>query len=89
MTVVGVAWFKKEEWAELQRIATDADQLGVTWETWATNAEKTVADLMRKGLHIEKVEVDVSDLALWCRAMGRDCDGAARAAYAAVKLKER
>jgi hypothetical protein len=35
-----------------------------------------------------KVDVDVDELVEWCRSEGRAVDGAARAAFAVLKLRQ-
>lgn len=85
MTIIGLAWFSKGQWEHLQRIT--ADEVEETWEEWATNAERMVAQLKKKGVHVETVAIDVSELELYCRAKGKPCDSAARAELATLKLK--
>ena len=89
MTIVGVGWYKKDQWEDLRRISTDKDALEDTWEEWAQNAERTLAEMMKKGFMMQKVSVDVHELDLWCRAEKRACDGEARAVYITSKLRSK
>ena len=86
--VVGIAWFRANQWQLLRSLATDADDLEETHEEWAKIAEKTLEDLARQGVHTQKVDVDVDELQAWCSAQKRPLDSSARAAYAAAHLRE-
>ena len=87
MTIIGIGWYKKDQWEELRRVSTDRDKLEATWDEWSANAERTIIRLMETGANVQKVSVDVDDLILWCRSQNRPCDGGARAAYVTAHIK--
>jgi hypothetical protein len=87
--VTGCAWYRLEQWERLLEISEDRDKLGETYAAWAANAEERLQEMRQIGIRAEKVEVDVEELLAWCRAQGREVDGAARAAYAAEVLRRR
>ena len=87
MTVVGIGWYKKEQWDELRRVSVDRGTLEPTWEEWAAVAEQRMIDLMRLGTNVQKVPVDVGELVLWCRAQNRPVDGEARATYVTTHIR--
>ena len=86
--VSGVAWYRAEQWPRLLEVAVDRSELERTYDEWQVVATKGLADLARAGGRARKVEVDVDELVEWCRSEGRPVDGAARAAFAAFKLKQ-
>ena len=87
--VTGCAWYRAEQWQRLREISADRDELEENYEEWVSNAEKSLREIRKTGLYIEKVDVDVEKLLAWCRAQGREVDGETRAQYAAVMLGER
>ena len=86
--VAGIAWFRADQWPLLRSLATDAEDLEETHEEWVKIAEKTIEDLTRHGVLARKVDVDVNELQAWCSANNRPLNSSARAAYAAVHLRE-
>lgn len=86
--VAGIAWFRSDQWELLRSVASDPDILEQTHAEWESLAEETIRDLAREGLLARKVDVDVNDLRAWCIAQQRPLDSAARAAYAAARLRD-
>lgn len=89
VTVLGIAWFRPEQWQRLREVSDDVDKLEATHADWLLQATRMLKKLRRKGLAVQKVDVDVEDLVAWCNAAGRSVDGAARADYAARQLQQR
>ena len=87
-TVIGIAWYKPEQWQRLLDISADRDNLEDSWAEWARNAEATMRRMSRMGMQLEKVDVDVEDLLRWCQEQGYAVDGEARAAYTAEKVRQ-
>jgi hypothetical protein len=86
--VLGIAWFRPDQWELLRSLSTDADILEPTHAQWEKFARETVRDLARQGMLARKVDVDVEQLRAWCVAQQRPLDASARAAYAAARLEE-
>jgi hypothetical protein len=86
-TVIGVAWYEPDEWAELRAIAPDADKLEATHSEWLAMAEKSLRDLRRAGYRLYRVPVKVAALQAWCDALGCRPDASARAEYASAELQ--
>ena len=86
--VSGVAWYRAEQWSRLLEVSVDHSELEGTYDEWQAMATKGLADLARAGVWARKVDVDVDELVEWCRSEGRPVDGAARAAFAALKLRQ-
>lgn len=85
----GVAWYRREQWALLKSVATDADELEETYDEWLEFAERYLKEVWETGIDIFKVEVDVEELIQWCQTNDRAVDGEARSEFVALKLKER
>ena len=89
VVVMGVAWYRREQWQRLREISADGDELGATHEEWERNAEKSLREMLKAGMYPEKVEIDVEELLHWCNEQDRPVDAGARAQYTAEKLAQR
>jgi hypothetical protein len=86
-TITGIAWYRRDQWARLRELAADADRLEEEFEDWLVGAQKTIVQLTATGLRVRRVDVDLDDPVRWCRHEGRPLDSAARAAFAADRLR--
>lgn len=86
MEILGIGWYRKDQWEYLRSIAPDREVLEATWEEWAEIAEERMIELMKAGHQVQKVPVDVSEFELWSRSKKRPCDSAARAEYIVTQL---
>jgi hypothetical protein len=88
-TLSAVAWYAREDWEELKSVAVDSAALESTYEEWLTMATSAIANLETHGIRVERVEVSTDELKRWCAENKRPLDAAARAAFAAEKLRAR
>ena len=86
--VSGVACYRAEQWPRLLEVSVDRSELERMYDEWQAMATKGLADLARAGVWARTVDVDVDELVEWCRSEGRAVDGAARAAFAVLKLRQ-
>jgi hypothetical protein len=85
--LMGVAWYRREEYTLLRALASDPEDMACTYEQWMVGANKLIADLEERGVAAQKVDVQVRELAAWCGQQSRPIDGKARSEYAAQKLR--
>lgn len=85
--IVGVCWYRQEQYERFLASADDREALEDTWADWQVTAERVLRQYRARGLNIRKVEIDLDDLLAYCRAEGRPNDGAARSAYVAHLLE--
>jgi hypothetical protein len=86
-TVVGIAWYRADQWAWLHGASIDRGDLEVTHEEWERGANKRLRELRAKGLPAQRFDVDVEDLIRWCELEGCAVDGRSRSRYVAEKLR--
>jgi hypothetical protein len=86
--VLGIAWFRPDQWDLLRSVSADPDVLEPTYDEWEKLARRTIHDLAREGILARKVDVDVERLQDWCKAQQRPLDASARAAYATQRLRD-
>jgi hypothetical protein len=86
--ILGIAWYKREEWPHLLEIAADRDGLEDTYEEWLLNAETRLHEMAEAGINAKRVYINVDELQNWCIVQGRSLDGSARAVFTAEKLRQ-
>jgi hypothetical protein len=80
--ILGVAWFRDEQWPLLRSLAADPEKLEQTHAEWVVIAEEKIRELVKMGITVRKAHVDVNELHAWCLARKRPLDSSARATYA-------
>jgi hypothetical protein len=83
MHVIGLAWYRCEQWPLLRGLSLDGATFEPSHEAWLKNASSRLYDLEEQGHRVHKVDVDLTELLRWCEARGRQLDGQARADYVA------
>ena len=84
--VLGIAWYRREEWSHLLKISADRDELEDTYEEWLHNAEIRLHEMAEAGINPTKVYINLDELQKWCIVQGRPLDGSARAVFTAEKI---
>jgi hypothetical protein len=85
--VTGIAWYRRDQWPRLRELASDADKLDQSYEDWLAGAQRTLVQMSVAGVRAQRVDVDLDELVRWCLAEGRPLNSAARAAFAASRLR--
>ena len=85
--IVGIAWYRPEQYELLRALSADADSMANTYEEWLVGVTKTMNDLRKRGIASRRVDDDVKELATWCQQRSRPLNGEARSTYAAENLR--
>ena len=85
--VTGIAWYRRDQWTRLRELASDADKLEESYDDWLAGAQTAFVQMGIAGVRAQRVDVDLDELARWCRVEGRSLDSAARAEFAASRLR--
>jgi hypothetical protein len=85
--VLGIAWYRPDQYGLLRALAADAHIMTHTHVEWEAGAMKLMNDLRQQGLDARRVDVDVNEMAAWCQRQGKPFDSAARSIYAAELLR--
>lgn len=86
--VLGIAWYRAEQWQRFRSLATDRDALHDTYAEWEAAATEKLGELRALGINAQPVLVDVDELARWCLDHNLAFDGAARSQFVAEKIEE-
>jgi hypothetical protein len=68
--LMGVSWYRPEQWDRLREISEDKENFEMTYEESLLDSEQKIRDLEAQGYRPIKVEVDVEALLTWCTAQG-------------------
>ena len=79
--IVGVCWYRQDQYERFLASADDRNMLEDTWAEWHVTAERVLRQYRARGLNIRKVEIDLDDLLAYCRAEGRPNNAATRSSY--------
>jgi len=85
--VLGIAWYRRDQWSRLRELSIDADELEATYEEWLSWATERMAKLKANGVTAQKVDVDVEELLNWCWKNALPVAGPARAQFAAEHIR--
>jgi hypothetical protein len=85
--VVGIAWYRRDQWARLREISLDADEIEATYDEWLECAWKRMSELRQHGCEAQRVDVDTEELLRWCTKKGVRVDAAARSEFAAERVR--
>ncbi|WP_035276127.1 hypothetical protein [Desulfogranum japonicum] len=88
-SILGVGWYKKEQWSLLREKSEDVKDLEDTYYEWLANANDTINKLSNSPYRIKKIEIDVEELIEWCIQEKSPLNGESRSKYIALKTKEK
>jgi len=81
-TLVGMSWYRAEDYPAIQRIMEDKHTLFRTFHEWRMAAENGEKQLTRKGIKVIRAYIDPNTFPEWCRSRGYNVNAEARKAYA-------
>ena len=82
ISVVGIAWYRQEDYERLLSLFVDSNKLASTYEEWLKQAERLTDQLRRTGQAFQKVYIDPDTFPAWCAARGLNIDAKARIRFA-------
>ncbi|MCF8037698.1 MAG: hypothetical protein K9K79_00130 [Desulfohalobiaceae bacterium] len=88
-SMLGVGWYRPEQWELLLAESVDRDELESTHAEWLAQAERSLARIRAAGHKPIKIDIDVEDLIAWCANQEIPLDGNARSQYIAEQTRLR
>ena len=85
---IGVAWYTKEQWKKLKKIADDFKG-NETYKKWKKDMEKLMKELKKSGETPEKIYVDIEKLKKWCLKNNKPITSESRSTYVAHLLRKK
>jgi hypothetical protein len=87
--VVGIGFYKREQWQRLRDTAVDSDILESAYDSWLDILDSSVERIRAHGLEPELIDIDVEDLLAFCKARGLVNAAGARSKFIAEQVKGR
>jgi len=81
--MIGVAWYRREDYDELRAWFDDGDSLPDTYEEWRKKALQTYEYLADQGHTLDKVFLERESFDAWCKSRGVRPTAAARTQFCA------
>ena len=66
--LVGIAWYRPEQWLALKEFSEDREKMDPTYEIWRRGAQKAMRGLRKEGQEVERVDFDLVEFKVWCSA---------------------
>lgn len=82
ISVVGMPWYRKADYARLRAAFADGARLHETHAEWSAAARATEAHLAAQGHRVVRVEIDPEEFVAWCSTRDVAPDAEARMRYA-------
>ena len=86
--VVGMVWYRIEDYDAIRGIMADGHKLPATFSEWRMKAETGEKKLRRDGKIVVRACIDPETFPNWCRARGLNIDAQARNLFAARVAKD-
>ncbi|MBF0563152.1 MAG: hypothetical protein HQL37_14330 [Alphaproteobacteria bacterium] len=80
-SIVGIAWYRENDWKRIKSLFQDADQLHDTHAEWLKDTRKAIKQLEKEGCFAKPVVIVIDDLIAWCLVRGCKIDATARTEY--------
>lgn len=86
--IVGIPWYRAEEYDACMAIMSDRAKLHTNYHLWRIEAESREKQTVRLGKTVVRVFIDPKEFPGWCRERGLDIDASARSLFAGLVAKE-
>ena len=87
--VLGVGWYREDQWDLLLSTAVDKDDLEPTYAEWLDGATKGIEKLSNSDFQCVKIPIDVEEMNTWFKENGHPFAGESRVLYITMKTKEK
>jgi hypothetical protein len=88
-TVVGIAWYRPEEYSAVKAFCEDRDTMDTTYEIWRRGVEKVERELRADGTEVVRIDFSLADFKLWSSTHAQKANASSRSAFTSLKLRER
>lgn len=82
--IIGMAWYKPENFVRLREMFEDGHKLHRTYEAWFSAAETGRKKFEAEGVRIVCVDIDPDQFPEWCKINGMKLNAEGRNRYASL-----
>ena len=83
---VALPRYRRDQWARWLETVDDREAWKATYEAWRGEAEAMAARLLRAGLEVTWIDLEVEAFSEWCESRGYANDTEARNRFAAEQI---
>jgi hypothetical protein len=88
-TIVGIGWYKKEEWDLLLTNSDDRNNMHHNFDDWEKDTNKRFQELLIAGINVKKIQISVYELIAWCKENKFKVNGLSKAKYIAFRTHQK
>ncbi|MEG3000391.1 MAG: hypothetical protein RR855_07565 [Comamonas sp.] len=81
-SIVGLAWFREEEFDEIKRAMADGDTAFTTYADWLEAARRSEHHQLRAGHRLVRATIRPKAFKAWCKSRDLALDAASRKLFA-------
>jgi hypothetical protein len=86
--IVGIAWYRPEQWISLKDFCEDRDRMDATYEIWEKGAQEAMRQLRSSGEHVVSVDFNLEEFKMWCSANGKRPNAASRSEFTVFRTRD-
>lgn len=86
--IIGVGFYRREQWPLFLATAVDKDNLEDTYDEWLEGLKRSLIILRAEGADPVKVDVDMEELLAYCAEHGLENSGKARSQFFAEMVSK-
>ncbi|MDH5201802.1 MAG: hypothetical protein OEZ31_07215 [Nitrospirota bacterium] len=86
--VIGIGFYRREQWPLLLETSVDAQILGKTYDEWLDVLDSSIEKIRSHGIEPELIEVDVNKLLAFCEKHGMKNNAEARSRFISELARE-
>lgn len=80
--IVGIPWYRREDYPRLRKIFADGNKLSPTYQEWLNLAQQTKKRLEGNGMRVVEAHIDPATFPAWCKSKGLNVDAQCRMEFA-------
>jgi hypothetical protein len=86
--IVGIAWYRPDQWNALKAFCDDRDNMDPTYEIWQEGAQKAMRQLRSAGQRVVSIDFDLDEFKMWCSANSKSPNASSRSEFTVFKTRE-
>jgi trans-aconitate methyltransferase len=87
--VLGIGFYRREQWPLLLETAADSHLLEKTYDEWMAIVDASIEKIRATGLDPELVDIDVEELLAFCKKEGLPNNAATRSRFISIQASRK
>ena len=88
VSIMGLAWYRADDYVRIQSIFIDSDNLPASYQEWLSKAEAFEKKIRDSGVRVERIVIDADTFPDWCASLGCNVDTEARKRFVNQKVAD-